>query len=225
MSSITTVWHSNSSEPWEQGLKDYWAFIKPQLRPIEHEIQNLDLEAVRVMDAQQWYGFLLEKYFRWKYTAPNRYASTTKSLKEYSRDARMLNFLLGIKERLFAADKNDIKLCLTTACLIGGLGPAGASGLLAVLFPEHFGTIDQFAVAALLQIMDLPERAKVLAIKNPESLKVSEGVLLIEIMRRKAEALNALFSTGTWTPRKVDMVLWTYGHGRKNGYSKFSSPC
>ena len=60
-----------------EGLEDYWKFIKPSLRPLEREIQQLSPDVVRVMDGQQWYTFLLEKYFVWKYTAPNRYASTT----------------------------------------------------------------------------------------------------------------------------------------------------
>jgi hypothetical protein len=42
-------------------------------------------------------------------------------------------------------------------------------------------------------------------------LTVKDGVVLIEIMRRKAAALNAAFEVDSWTPRKVDMVLWTYG--------------
>lgn len=208
---IQDVWNSMSAEVWVQGLDDYWKFIKPSLLPLEREIQQLNLDAVRAMDAQQWYTFLLEKYFRWKYTAPNRYASTTKSLKQYNSPS-LLPVLLRIKEGLFSMDKLDIKKCLAHACSIRGLGTAGASGLLAVLFPQQFGTVDQFAVKALRQISDLPEKA-LLAVMNPESLTLDDGVILVQIMRRKAADLNRLSSTNAWTPRKVDMVLWTYGHG------------
>jgi hypothetical protein len=41
---------------------------------------------------------------------------------------------------------------------IRGLGIAGASGLLSVLFPEYFGTVDQFVVMSLLCINGLKER-------------------------------------------------------------------
>lgn len=84
--------------------------------------------------------------------------------------------------------------------------------MLAVLFPELFGTVDQFLVKALRQIPNLPQKAIIDAM-NPESLKHDEGVLLVQIMRLKAAELNRLFSTTQWTPRKIDMVLWTYGHG------------
>jgi hypothetical protein len=88
------------------------------------------------------------------------------------------------------------------------LGTAGASGLLAVLFPSQFGTVDQFAVKALAKIPELPERDLIGAM-NPESLKLNDGTILIRIMRRKAVELNRVSSLVKWTPRKVDMVLWT----------------
>jgi hypothetical protein len=212
MRNIRDVWDSKSSEVWERGLEDYWRYVKPHLLSIEREMQHLDRERVRVMNAQQWYIFLLEKYFRWKYTAPNRYTTTTNSFRMYESEP-FLSILHGIKEQMFKVDKADIKQCLAIANRISGLGPAGASGLLAVLFPQHFGTADQFAVKALVHISDLPENARVAAIKNPESLKIAESVLLVQIMRHKAASLNALFSTNSWTPRKVDMILWAYGHG------------
>jgi len=43
---------------------------------------------------------------------------------------------------------------------------------------------------------------------KPESLTISDGVTLIGIMRRKALELNKACSTSSWTPRRVDMVLW-----------------
>ena len=169
-------------------------------------MDQLDAEAVRKMDPDSWYRFLLEKYFRWKYTAPNRYASTTKILRTYASNNELL-VLHAIKERLFARDKNNIEQCLAVACSIRGLGTAGASGLLAILFPAYFGTVDQFAVKALLKIPDLPESQQVAAMR-PEYLTQDEGTLLIRIMKRKAAELNRSFSTNFWTPRKVDMILW-----------------
>lgn len=210
MPNMRDVWNSTSADAWEQGLRDYWGYVKPSLLALEREFQQLNPESIRVMDEQQWFTFLLEKYFRWKFTAPNRYASTTKSLRRFNKPI-MLSVLHRTKDRLFEADKQDIRTCLNLASNIGGLGIAGASGLLSVLFPEHFGTADQFAVKALRQIPDLREKTQVAAM-NPESLKPAEGVLLIQIMRRKASEMNKLFAANTWTPRKVDMVLWTYGH-------------
>jgi len=123
-----------------------------------------------------------------------------------------MNGLKVNKQRLFSLDKSDIKACLMCATTIPGLGTAGGSGLLAVLFPEHFGTVDQFAVNALRHIPDLPEKAFVASIRNPKAMKLSEGVGLVEIMRRKATQLRGWLSSQEWTPRKIDMILWAYGH-------------
>jgi hypothetical protein len=45
------------------------------------------------------------------------------------------------------------------ASQIRGLGTAGASGLLALMYPTHFGTVDQFVVKGLQQVDDLLEKA------------------------------------------------------------------
>jgi hypothetical protein len=201
------LWNTNDPKLWQRALSRYWTFVNPSNLALERDMGQLNAEVVRKIDAQAWYRFLLEKYFRWKYTAPNRYASTTKILKSYAEN-NQLALLHAIKDRLFAVDKDDIQSCLAVALSIRGLGTAGASGLLAVLFPAQFGTVDQFAVKALVKISELPERDRVAAM-NPESLKLSEGAVLIRIMRRKAADLNRAFSTTEWTPRKVDMVLWT----------------
>lgn len=78
---------------------------------------------------------------------------------------------------------------------------------MALLFPAKFGTVDQFAVRALRKVRSLPERDK-LRCRDPERLTIPDGVVLVEIMRRKAVSLNELFSTSKWTPRKVDKLLW-----------------
>jgi hypothetical protein len=201
------LWTHYDEELWQKALARYWTFVKPSHLALEKEMDQLDAEQVKKMDLAAWYKFLLEKYFRWKYTAPNRFASTTKSLRSYAENNELAS-LHAVKEKLFALNKDNIQQCLAVASSIRGLGTAGASGLLAVLFPTQFGTVDQFAVKALAGIPELPERSQV-AMMNPESLKLSEGALLIRIMQRKAEELNQAFSTTFWTPRKVDMVLWT----------------
>jgi hypothetical protein len=203
------LWNGNDPNLWKKALNRYWEFVKPSNLALEKEMDQLDIAAIRAMDPQAWYRFLLEKYFRWKYTAANRYASTTKVFRTYAANNE-LAVLHAIKERLFASNKDNIQQCLAFATSIRGLGTAGASGLLAVLFPMQFGTVDQFAVKALATVPELPEKG-LIATMNPESLSPKEGVVLIQIMRRKADELNRALSTNEWTPRKVDMVLWTCG--------------
>lgn len=214
---INELWHSEDEEVWASALKFYWHYVKDDLRQIEEEMDVLDVETIQKMNPQQWYEFLLEKYFRWKYTAWNRYRSTTKHLKRYVEEDTLTE-LYQIKQEIFTFDKTNARQGLEIACRIRGLGTAGASGLLGVMFPKHFGTVDQFAVKALRGVNGLGYDEQLKSM-NPVSLKIGEGVILVEIMRKKADDLNRKFQTDTWTTRKVDMILWTYGResGERRG--------
>lgn len=121
---VAELWNGGDQQTWQRALDRYWTFVKPANLALEREMDQLDAEAVRKMDADSWYRFLLEKYFRWKYTAPNRYASTTKTLRTYASNNE-LPALHAIKERLFARDKNNVEQCLAVGCSIRGLGTAG----------------------------------------------------------------------------------------------------
>ena len=120
--------------------------------------------------------------------------------------------LLRVKDRLLELDTAnvDVRCGLRIAQEIKGLGPPGASGLLALMYPRQFGTVDQFVVKALRDVIGLPE-ATAIAHMKPLSLTIPNGELLIRVMQRKAAELNGLFETEEWTPRQTDMILWTSG--------------
>lgn len=206
---VADLWVSADPKAWEAALERYWSFVQPRNLALERSLDKLDLERLRRMDSREWYDFLTNEYFRWKYTAPNRYASTTRHLRRYV-DGDSLVDLDRIRRRLLALNSDDIQSGLEAASEIKGLGTAGASGLLALMYPRKFGTVDQFMVKALRQVNGLPETAA-LARMNPDSLTIRDGVLIIGILRRKAADNNRVFKSDTWTPRKIDMVLWTFG--------------
>jgi hypothetical protein len=206
---LPTLWQSPVAADWEQALERYWHFVLPQNLELERKLAALQLQTIEQMSANDWYTFLRREYFRWKYTAANRYATTTRELRRYI-EAGELEQLNAIKGELLTLDPSDIRAGLRIASKIRGLGTAGASGLLSLLYPQHFGTVDQFAVKALREIKRLPQSAR-LAKMNENSLKLADGECLVEIMRVKARSLAAQFCDPGWTPRKVDMILWTYG--------------
>lgn len=209
MMPVAELWTSADPQAWEDALERYSDLVLPKNRALERSLDKLDLERLRRLDAPGWYDFLLEEYFRWKYTAANRYATTTRHLRSYVED-NALGDLDQIRKRLLTLDSDDSYWALLAATQIRGLGTAGASGLLALMYPRHFGTVDQFAVKALRQVDGLPE-AKALARMNPEALTIEDGVLLIDIFRRKAADNKRVLKPDAWTPRLVDKVLWTYG--------------
>jgi len=207
--SISRLWYSQNEYEWTSELDAYWKRIKPEHRIIEIELNKINIQNIKEMSKEEWYVFLINKYFKWKYSAANRYATTTRYLRKYEEENKLKELNL-IKEKLLKIDKTDIKNLIKTLKKIKGLGTAGASGLLALLYPKSFGTVDQFVVKALMEIKDLPELERIKKI-NPENISISNGVFLIGIMKKKAKSLNLLFNCNFWTPRKIDMILWTYG--------------
>ena len=210
----------------------------------------LDPGWVRGLGAKEWYDFLHDRYFVWKYTDHRWLQRNWGYLEAQAAGNAGLVRLLAIRGRIFQAHgaveiaignlsrlgeqapragayRAAVRAALETVREIGGLGVAGASGLLAVSFPHAYGTIDQFVALALqevarahLPISSLPERAEVQRL-NAVDLSISQGVVLINIMRRQAWALNQRLGVDTWTPRKVDKVLWASRQSNCGG--KFSA--
>ncbi len=166
MMKIADLWVSADPKAWEDALDRYWSFVQPRNMPLEQALDTLDLGRLRCLDARGWYDFLKDEYYRWKYTAPNRYATTTRQLRRYVDDDS-LDDLDQIRRRLLNLDIDNIRSGLKAARKIRGLGTAGASGLLALMYPQEFGTVDQFVVKALRQVNGLPE-ATALARMKPE---------------------------------------------------------
>ena len=164
---INQLWKSTDSQTWQGALQNYWSFVQPKNMTIEQDLDSLHLDTIRTFNAEKWYAFLKDVYFFWKYTAPNRYASTTKILREFV-DRGNIDQLDHIRKKLLDLRLDDTFECLETAKQIPGLGTAGASGLLAIMYPQNFGTVDQFVVKALWEVGGLPEEAAVSKMK-PES--------------------------------------------------------
>jgi hypothetical protein len=208
-SKINELWHSHDSVAWANALERYWDFVMDKNKELEERLENLNIECLKKLDAGGWYDFLLNKYFRWKYTAANRYATTTKCLEIYKTEDK-LEELKKIKDDLLSLDISCVSNGLEVARRIRGLGIAGASGLLSLIYPQAFGTVDQFVVKALRGIHGLDEHSLLVKMRD-EALSINDGVLLINIMKRKARENNHDFGCTDWTPRKIDKVLWTFG--------------
>lgn len=206
---VGALWESSDQSAWDRALARYWCFVKPGNVALEVRLGALQRCDLWSLDGYGWYEFLRDGYFRWKYTAPNRYASTSAQLRRHcSKDG--LAELETTCRKLLRVSPDDISGALQIALQIHGLGTAGASGLLALMYPTHFATVDQFVVKALRDVDNLPEAVDLNRMKET-GLSITDGVMLIEIMRRKAAENSLKFRPTQWTPRMIDMVLWTYG--------------
>lgn len=224
MHDINALWHDSSEKQWRAALDQYHQYItRSEVAVLDKELDPLDLGKIAQLDAEQWFEFLNNKYFPWKYTARNRLATTRSSLAKHKNRPNGISDLNRIKTSLIAAPVQNIEHCLKLATEIGGLGVAGASGLLSLMYPDYFGTVDEFLVLALSEVRGLPEHQqlqqmaiRINASKQPGgssfSISLTAGVLLIRIMRRKVAENNKRFSSSFWTPRRIDKVLWAFGH-------------
>jgi hypothetical protein len=180
---ISALWESRDAKKWRDALASYWE--NPSVRnnlEVEKFMDKLDPEIIRKSNSEGWHGFL-RVYFNWKFKGTylgKRLADLEKNRPEQ---------LFTVKGLLFACDPKNLRRALERAQYIKGLGPAGGSGLLAVLFPKWFGTVDRFVVEALLEVPSLPERQKLLRMK-PKSLTDDDAVALIDILRKKAAQLT-----------------------------------
>ncbi|MCL2753160.1 MAG: hypothetical protein FWE44_03315 [Defluviitaleaceae bacterium] len=208
---LDQLWHSGKEQDWEVAYRNYWSRVPPKRVAIVKEFDQFDVELVKSMSTEEFYRFLYDKYFVWKFettVAPDGARALDdrrKDLEKYEVEG-----LVGLgktHDKLFLFDQSDIRKGLVIAKEIHGLGIAGASGLLAVLFPKYFGTVDRFVVKSLLQVSDLPQHNELKSM-NPSYLKLADGVILIQILRDKAAQLNQQFQSSSWTPQKIDLILW-----------------
>ncbi len=205
--SFNDVWHSDHEGDWNRLLKNYWSLLSVANIQVEYQLHRLSKTRISGMDADSWYRFLHDEYFVWKYTAKNRLATTRASLRKmYERTGGAAD-LERVRQAIIEIDTEDIGEAIRTVRRIDGLGVAGASGLLSLIYPESFATVDQFVVKALLEVQE--RRDEVLHMW-PENLTIKDGVVLIEMMRAKASSMNEVFRTTFWTPRTIEMALWAY---------------
>ena len=209
---INYLWNYGTEANWLDALNQYETVINErsaETQLIEEFMDQLCAEDVKKMSPREFYDFLYEKYFFWVFTQKNRLATTRKHLQRYVEEDRLFE-LDSIHKELFETTHTDVEECLTIAMRIRGLGIAGASGLLSVLFPYKFGGVNEFIATTLRGIEGINYRQELLEM-NPALLTAKDGVVLTKIFREKADELNRRFETDFWTPRKIDKVLWACG--------------
>ena len=202
---INEIWNSKEIRVWKDALAEA---TKETGRDdsIETKMSKLNVEYIQHLPVEDFYSFLHDDYFVWKFTAKNLLAYTRRYLKEHEND---MDELREIQEELFNFNLSDTKSGLKTASKIHGLGVAGASGLLALLFPSYFGTVDDMVIRALLTCDEYRDDENIKAI-NPQDININGAVYLIEQFKKKAHELNALSNEYCWRPRDIDVILWHF---------------
>src|SRR5215469_360347 len=154
---INDLWGSGDEREWELALKRFWLTLAARKgNELVQFIRTLDFEYVRGLGVQEWYAFLL-KYFHWQFAGNH--------LKEKLRDLDRNSFeqLFSVKFSLVAIDQSELSdarecLNLVRSPAFGVWTTQGASGLLALLFKEWFGTADPCILESLWKIESLARK-------------------------------------------------------------------
>jgi len=207
---INDLWDSRDEREWLVALDRSWLTLAVRKDPeLVRFLHTVDLEYVRGLGVRGWYDFLT-KYFHWQF------AGTHLHHKLRDLDSNSLEQLFSVKRSLVAVNQPELAdarkcLNLVRSPRIRGLDYPGASGLLAMLFKEWFGTADACILESLGKIESLPEKLKMheirASVRTRNEWRDADAVLVINIMRRKAAQLNAAFGTSKWTPSSVSMIL------------------
>ncbi len=105
---IRELWPSRDVTQWNAARDRYWALIQPRNVALEEPMEHLDRGRIRQMSPDEWFTFLYEEYFRWKYTAANRYATTTSKLKQKANTQAGRKELHQIRDKILNIDPTDI---------------------------------------------------------------------------------------------------------------------
>ncbi len=220
------LWESQEPGMWDRCLKAYW-----DVRSVRNNLaieQEMDVVAkyrqtLFDADAPAWYRFLYDKYRPWKLKSQAMYFTDIQD-KFQNRYDDAQGELDAVKGKLLRADKTDITRCLQIVTLIEGFRIPTGSGLLAVLFPESFGTVDKLILRAFLAIPSVNSQYRLDAWIHNDDEYFSKGsksdsrryelasILIGLFMEKATENNKRLFGTSLWTPRKVEMALWTTQH-------------
>lgn len=213
---IQDLWTSDNEADLMAGLDGYWGHVLSRNLEREKSLAEIHKTVSGPADIGDWYTFLFEEYFPWKYTDDRRLNRCLHYFKaafenDQQRLAKIIDAIFQKINQNSPSILESLKQVVSPGSDgygINGLGVAGASGILSILKPEHFGTVDQVVVEGLKKVVVAPNLKAALIRMKPEGLSIKDGVILIEIMQQKASELNQKFNTDFWTPRKVDMLLW-----------------
>lgn len=210
---ILGLWENNSHDVWLQHENNYGNLVKKSNKDIEEKMENLDINEIKSYSVDEFFHFLRDEYCEWKYTDNSRKKRNQKLMNKYKENAEYMDELSLIKDALFKFDPKNTRLGLEICHLIRGLGYAGASGLLSILYPKYFGTVDQFVVISLQNFDSLKNDEELHKIK-PNDINLNGAVKLEKLFIEKASELNRCNNTDYWTPRKIDKVLWAFNRDK-----------
>ena len=127
---ITDLWSSTDESVWKDAEKNYWKQVKPQNHSVEERLDTLDWHMIQNESVDEFYRFLHDDYFAWKFTDCRFLKTNRTRLSDQYRESR--EKLDEIQRLLFSFDTDDIDRGLKIVKGISGIGTS-AGGLSRIL--------------------------------------------------------------------------------------------
>ena len=213
---VKGLWRSSKETEWERCINRYWHLDSVQTNlEAERRMENLNPQVFEKYNAEQFYDLLANQrsgYYRWKFGAQQ----ADGNLKALQTFKQLPNNAAGgefnrIKEDLLTFDHHDIRQGLEIVKQFPGMQDKAGLGFLSVLFKPDFGTVDKWVIKILqhLDQFDFPTMNVTVGKIDPDHPTTDEVVQIIQIFREKASELNQQFASKKWTPRRIDMALFS----------------
>lgn len=221
MDRLDQLWHFGTESDWLGAVQEYWTVptVKAKLA-LERRMTTMHAQRNQVTGSDlAFYQFLRDDLYPWKMDG-YRIGTQQGNLDTYmeKKPLGIRNVRQALVSRMADIDSGKSSDFLKRLSVVGGMGVSVASGLLAVLWPSHFGTVDRFCLRGFLSVSNDPYTGFMAeVVKNPDTffddytdpLRLHVADLMIQLYRHKAADLNSRFGTTVWNPRQVEMVVWT----------------
>jgi hypothetical protein len=218
LTTLAKLWDSGDVSEWRRVLDAYWYVPTVQRNAnLERRLGAAWQRRTEILGSRdEFTDFLRNGVYPWKGDHQS-VPGWQRSLDKYNQDVP--GGLDVIRKALPRVTGNESPAqSLKRLTPVGGMGIPVASACLALLYPERFGTVDRFTLRAFRTLdgnpvfdgfrrwVDDPD-TYLNQQDNPQALHIAG--LMILLYRDKARELTATDPADGWTPRQVEMVVWT----------------
>ncbi len=224
---VQELWHSFDQVAWDYAEGPlYDSRVKPANVKLERDLELAsDLrDLIAAMETEAFLDWLRDTYFPWKFTGPEIVQQRRSLARHWADGSTGMAELERARATLIARNGRTKKQMIDAMCKIHGLSVAGASGLLALTYPETFGCVDVMVVKSfrtLGMFLDIPfsvvrSKDKKGNVRPSEKARITAEAAerMMDVMAAKAKELNRDFGNiNKWKPRSIDRVLWAVRGG------------
>jgi hypothetical protein len=224
----------NMKELWNSFDQVAWDYAECQLYNSRIKVENVELERnlerdglrdkIAAMGPEEFLNWLRDRYFPWKFTGPELSAQLRSLSGHWAGGSTGIAAIERVRGILVNPSGRTKPEMIKIVDEIKGLSVIGASGLLALTYPEVYGTVDVKVVKsfhALGMFTDVPlklvrSKDKKGRPRSTEKATISAPMAarMMDVMDIKGKELNRAFGNiNKWKPRSIDRVLWAVRGG------------